>query len=82
MILVHSDGSTEAMGLGGYLDVGIIDTMKDLFVNFIGAVVFSTFGYLYARSKGKKRMATLFMPSKKEQDHDYLKLVEDLTDQK
>ncbi len=82
VILVHSDGSTEAMGLGGYLDVGIIDTMKDLFVNFIGAVVFSTFGYLYARSKGKKRMATLFMPSKKEQDHDYLKLVEDLTDQK
>ena len=31
----------ESLGLGGYLDIGIIDTMKDLFVNFIGAVVFS-----------------------------------------
>ena len=33
-----------------YLDVGIMDTMKDLFVNFIGAVVFSVFGYLYSRN--------------------------------
>ena len=24
--------------------------MKDLFVNFIGAVVFSVFGYLYSRN--------------------------------
>lgn len=33
---------------GGYLDVGLLDTMKDLFVNFIGAVVFSVIGYFYA----------------------------------
>src|SRR5699024_8786150 len=26
---------------GGYLDIGLIDTMKDLQVNFIGAVAFS-----------------------------------------
>lgn len=32
---------------GGYLDIGIIDTMKDLLVNFVGAVVFSIFGYSY-----------------------------------
>lgn len=40
---------------GGYLDVGIIDTMKDLLVNFVGAVVFSVAGYFYliGRSKGK-----------------------------
>lgn len=36
-----------SLGLGGYLDIGIIDTMKDLFVNFIGAVIFSVLGYLY-----------------------------------
>ena len=30
---------------GGYLDIGILDTMKDLFVNLIGAVVFSVIGY-------------------------------------
>lgn len=33
---------------GGYLDVGLLDTMKDLFVNFIGAAVFSVIGYFYA----------------------------------
>ncbi|GFZ92410.1 hypothetical protein GCM10010978_33210 [Compostibacillus humi] len=32
-----------------YLDIGIIDTVKDLFVNLIGAIVFSMLGYLYAR---------------------------------
>lgn len=31
---------------GGYLDIGIIDTMKDLFVNFVGAIVFDLFGYV------------------------------------
>ena len=41
----------ESLGLGGYLDIGIIDTMKDLFVNFIGAVVFSLSGFFFARSK-------------------------------
>ena len=43
----------ENLGLGGYLDIGLIDTMKDLLVNFVGAVVFSVAGYFYARSKGK-----------------------------
>lgn len=45
----------ESLGLGGYLDIGIIDTMKDLFVNFIGAVVFSLSGFFFARSKGAGR---------------------------
>ncbi|MCI5928900.1 MAG: hypothetical protein MRZ73_10235 [Pseudoflavonifractor capillosus] len=74
VILVHSDGTQEALGLGGYLDIGLLDTMKDLFVNFIGAVVFSTFGYFYAHSNGKKKVVSLFMPSKKEKDKDYLEL--------
>ena len=61
-ILVHSDGSQEALGLGGYLDIGIIDTMKDLFVNFIGAVVFSVIGYFYVKEKGKGKVAHRFSP--------------------
>lgn len=74
VILVHSDGSQQALGLGGYLDIGIIDTMKDLFVNFIGAVVFSVTGFFYARSKGEKRTAAQsFVPSKKTEATDYLK---------
>ena len=40
VIVVLEDGTQRALGLGGYLDIGINDTMKDLFVNFIGAVVF------------------------------------------
>lgn len=64
----------ESLGLGGYLDIGIIDTMKDLFVNFIGAVVFSVTGFFYVKSHGKKRTpAQNFVPSPKEADHDYLK---------
>ena len=38
---------------GGYLDIGILDTMKDLLVNFIGAVVFSIIGFIYVRGKNK-----------------------------
>ena len=36
----------QPLGLGGYLDIGLHDTMEDLLVNFIGAVVFCTFGLL------------------------------------
>ena len=63
----------ESLGMGGYLDIGLIDTMKDLFVNFIGAVVFSVAGFFYAKSKGSRRGAALnFVPSRKTRDHDYL----------
>ena len=51
-----------ALGLGGYLDIGILDTMKDLFVNFIGAVVFSFIGYFYVKSRGKGKFASRFIP--------------------
>ena len=64
----------ESLGLGGYLDIGIIDTMKDLFVNFIGAVVFSLTGFFYARHKGRRKSAAQsFVPSKKSADRDYLR---------
>ena len=62
VIVVHSDGSQQALGLGGYLDVGIHDTMKDLLVNFIGAVVFSVIGFFYVKEKGKGRFAARFIP--------------------
>ncbi|MBD5119432.1 MAG: hypothetical protein HDT37_10085 [Clostridiales bacterium] len=62
IILVLEDGTQQSLGLGGYLDVGIIDTMKDLFVNFIGAVVFSTIGYFYVQGRGKGNFVTRFIP--------------------
>lgn len=54
------------LGLGGYLDIGLIDTMKDLIVNFIGAVVFSVFGYFYSKSHGKNsRVVESLIPKRK-----------------
>ncbi|MDO5377398.1 MAG: hypothetical protein Q4G52_03590 [Clostridia bacterium] len=62
VIIVHSDGTQEALGLGGYLDVGLHDTMKDLMVNFVGAVIFSVIGFFYVKEKGKGRFAARFIP--------------------
>ena len=52
----------ENLGLGGYLDIGLLDTMEDLFVNFIGAFTFSIIGYFYVRSRGKNKFAKRFIP--------------------
>jgi hypothetical protein len=62
VIIVHSDGTQEALGLGGYLDIGLYDTMKDLLVNFVGAVVFSVIGYFYVKHEGKGKFASNFIP--------------------
>lgn len=53
-IVVTADGQ-RSLGVGGYLDIGLLDTMQDMFVNFIGAVVFSIFGYIYVKSRGKMK---------------------------
>ena len=50
------------LGINGYLDIGLLDTMKDLFVNFIGAVVFSIIGYFYVKNRGKGKFARRFIP--------------------
>ncbi len=63
----------ESLGTGGYLDIGLIDTMGDLFVNFVGAVLFSVLGFFYYKSKGKGRLVERFIPRKKDADKDYLK---------
>ena len=62
VILVHSDGTQTALGVGDYLDIGLIDTMSDLLVNFIGAVVFSIIGFFYVKSQGKGKLAKQFIP--------------------
>lgn len=53
---------------GGYLDIGINDTMKDLFVNFIGAISFSFIGYLYIKNRDKYKFATNFIPVRNRED--------------
>ena len=61
VILVTEDGQV-ALGLGGYLDIGLLDTMEDLLVNFIGAVVFSAVAYFYVKNRGKGWFARNFIP--------------------
>ena len=62
VIVVQADGAKTALGLGGYLDIGLMDTMEDLFVNFIGALVFSIIGYFYVLSRGKGKFVKRFIP--------------------
>lgn len=50
---------------GGYIDIGLHDTMSDLFVNFIGAVVFSVIGVFYIKGRGKGSFAKRFIPRMK-----------------
>ena len=62
VIVVQADGTQTALGLGGYLDIGLLDTMEDLFVNFIGALTFSIIGYFYVKSRGENKFAKRFIP--------------------
>ena len=59
----------QSLGLGGYLDIGLYDTMEDLFVNFIGAVVFSLFGYFYVKHQGKGKLVESLVPRVAEDDN-------------
>jgi hypothetical protein len=46
---------------GGYLDIGLIDTMKDLFVNFFGALAFTVIGYNYIQNRSDRNITPEFM---------------------
>ena len=63
-ILYDKDGNVIGEINNGYLDIGINDTMKDLFVNLIGAVTFSFIGYFYLKNKNKYKFAKNFIPKK------------------
>ena len=56
-VVIRNIGETVVNGTiltkSGYLDIGLYDTMEDLFVNFIGALVFSVIGYF----RGKRKLA-------------------------
>lgn len=68
----------ESLGINGYLDIGLIDTMEDLFVNFIGALVFSFLGYFALRGDEKRRDFTgRFMVRPKTPQEDYLQRLQE-----
>ena len=51
----------EMVKIDGYLDIGLHDTMSDLIVNFIGAFIYSIFGYLYMKNKDKYKVVDKFL---------------------
>src|SRR5699024_1067549 len=65
------------LGLGGYLDIGLIDTMEDLIVNFIGAFLFSVIGFFYVKNRGRGRLVGRFVPRRKKADRDFLRIAEE-----
>ena len=61
--VVYISGDEEGYVIeNGYLELGVIDTMKDLIVNCIGAMVFSTIGYFYIIGRNKGVFASKFIP--------------------
>ena len=69
-VILISGGEQISLGLGGYLDIGLLDTMKDLWVNFIGAFVFSVIGYFYVRGRGQGFFARGFIPQVRTDDRE------------
>ncbi len=64
--IIYSNNGNEMTTIdNGYLDIGIIDTMKDLFVNFIGAIVFSILGYMYIINRDGYKFLENILPKKK-----------------
>ncbi len=69
---------------GGYLDIGLIDTMKDLFVNLIGAIAFSIIGYNFISRRSENSIAPeLYIryetPEEKQQIGQALDMADQLT---
>ena len=64
----------QELGLGGYLDIGLIDTMQVLIFNFIGAVRFSVIGFFYVKTRGRGNVAGGFIPRRKSADRDFLRI--------
>ena len=61
---IYSKDGTITIIENGYLDIGLIDTIKDLFVNFLGAVTFSIIGFLYVKNRERYKFAEKFIPKK------------------
>ena len=64
--IIYSNNGNEITTIdNGYLDIGIIDTMKDLIINFIGAIVFSILGYMYIINRDGYKFLENILPKKK-----------------
>ena len=67
----------KVLGLGGYLDIGLIDTMCDLIVNFIGAVTFSAMGFFYVKHRDRASLVEKLVPERWSEEKQDLAEAED-----
>ena len=66
--VIHTASGKEYVIEDGYLDIGILDTMKDLLVNLLGAVVFSVIGYSTLKYSRSSKVADSLMIKPKARD--------------
>lgn len=64
--------NNQPLNVGGYLDIGLYDTMIDLIVNFIGAIIYSVLAFFYLRSNGKGKLIRRMTLRRKFRAEDYL----------
>ena len=64
--------NNQPLNVGGYLDIGLYDTMFDLIVNFIGAITYSILAYFYLRGNGRGKLIKRLMMRRKFKSEDYL----------
>ena len=72
VVIISANGSRYVLsdyGITGYLDIGIIDTMKDIIVNLIGALAFSVIGFFYIKTRGRGNLAKRFIPHLKKKQN-------------
>ena len=65
MQFIMDDGVVVAPGIMGYIDMGLIDSIEDMFVNFIGALIFSVIAFLYVKKGGKSKVLNSFTEIKR-----------------
>lgn len=63
-IIYNNNGDALQIIDNGYLDIGLNDTIEDLFVNFIGAIVFSCFAFFDLKHNRSNSFINRFVPTK------------------
>ncbi len=63
--IIYDKNNSKIAEFNGYIDIGLNDTMEDLFVNLLGAVSFSILGYLYLLNEDKYKLAGKFLTKRK-----------------
>ena len=63
-IIYDTNGDVLQVIDNGYLDIGLNDTIEDLFVNFIGAIVFSCFAFFDLKHNRSNSFINRVVPTK------------------